>query len=81
KWSLNTEQRRAFDIIACHSMDHNAEQLRIFLGGAGGTGKSRVINALKDFFETCNQSRRFRLASFTGVAARNIAGTTLHAAL
>ncbi|KDQ54424.1 hypothetical protein JAAARDRAFT_90231, partial [Jaapia argillacea MUCL 33604] len=52
--------------------------LRMYLGGPGGTGKSRVINALKDFFVQRNQSRRLRLASYTGVAARNIGGMTLH---
>jgi hypothetical protein len=53
----------------------------MFLGGPGGTGKSRVINSLTDFFTRRGQSRRFRLASYTGVAARNITGMTLHAAL
>ncbi|KAJ6579458.1 hypothetical protein B0H10DRAFT_1835462, partial [Mycena sp. CBHHK59/15] len=47
----------------------------------GGTGKSQVIKALRDFFELRGQSRRLRLAAFTGVAARNIKGMTLHAAL
>jgi hypothetical protein len=51
------------------------------LGGPGGTGKSRVIHALTDFFKRKSQSRRLRLAAFTGVAAKNIGGTTLHTAL
>ncbi|KAJ7233265.1 hypothetical protein B0H12DRAFT_1001259, partial [Mycena haematopus] len=79
---LNTEQSRAFRIIAEHSLQkRDAEPLRMFLGGPGGTGKSRVINSLTDFFEQRGQARRFRLASYTGVAARNIMGMTLHAAL
>jgi hypothetical protein len=41
----------------------------MYLGGARGTGKSRVINALKDFFERCNQGLHFRLALYTGIAA------------
>jgi hypothetical protein len=53
----------------------------MYLGGQGGTGKSRVIDALRDFFVDMGQSRRFRLLSYTGVAARNISGMTLHAAL
>ncbi len=53
----------------------------MFLGGPGGTGKSRVIDALKEFFTAKGDSRRFRLASYTGVAARNISGMTLHSAL
>ncbi|KAJ7070384.1 hypothetical protein B0H15DRAFT_759240, partial [Mycena belliarum] len=78
---LNQEQARAFRIIADHSLDKREEPLRMFLGGPGGTGKSRVINAVTEFFTRRGQDRRFRLASYTGVAARNITGMTLHAAL
>ncbi|KZV80406.1 hypothetical protein EXIGLDRAFT_630239, partial [Exidia glandulosa HHB12029] len=81
KWTLNEEQALAFTIVAEHSMSAGRVPLRMMLNGPGGTGKSRVIHALKDWFETRNQSRRFRLASYTGVAANNISGMTLHAAL
>jgi hypothetical protein len=81
EYNLNTEQARAFKIVSKHSLQKRPEPLRMFLRGPGGTGKSRVINALKDFFERRNQSRRFRLASYTGVAAKNISGMTLHTAL
>ena len=80
-WTLNREQRRAFEIVAEHTMKDKPEQLLMYLGGPGGTGKSRVVNALRDFFETRKQTRRFRLAAYTGVAARNIGGATLHALL
>ncbi|KAF5343263.1 hypothetical protein D9757_015149 [Collybiopsis confluens] len=78
---LNTEQERAFRIIASHSQTANADPLRMFLGGEGGTGKSHVINALRVFYERQGEGRRFRLASYTGVAAKNISGMTLHSAL
>ncbi|TDL13845.1 hypothetical protein BD410DRAFT_734785, partial [Rickenella mellea] len=81
EFTLNTEQARAFRIIAEHSLRHDSPPLRMFLGGAGGTGKSRVINTLKEFFVRRQQERRLRLASYTGVAARNISGVTLHSAL
>ncbi|KAJ6484120.1 hypothetical protein C8R45DRAFT_830242, partial [Mycena sanguinolenta] len=82
EFMLNTEQARAFGIIAEHSLQkRDALPLRMFLGGPGGTGKSRVINSLTNFFKQRRQERRFRLASYTGVAARNITGMTLHAAL
>lgn len=68
-------------IIAKHSLKSHPEQLCMFLGGPGGTGKSTVIWALTDFFSRRKQERRFRLASFTGVAAKNIAGATLHSLL
>ncbi|KAJ7094149.1 hypothetical protein C8R44DRAFT_581876, partial [Mycena epipterygia] len=72
---------RTFSIVAQHSEDKNSKSLRMYLGGAGGTGKSAVITALQEFFIQRNQGRRFRLASYTGVAARHISGTTLHAVL
>lgn len=83
KWSLNTEQARAFSIVATHSRQrpHNLEPLRMYVGGPGGTGKSRVIAALTDYFALNGESRRLRLASFTGIASKNINGTTLHTAL
>jgi len=83
KWTLNTEQARAFSLIAIHSQrkPENLEHLRMYLGGPGGTGKSRVIAALTDYFAANGESRRLRLASFTGIASKNINGTTLHTAL
>ncbi|KAJ3559970.1 hypothetical protein NM688_g18 [Phlebia brevispora] len=83
EWTLNAEQAYAFRIIATHASRprHEVEQLRMFLNGPGGTGKSRVINALSDFFRRRGEERRFRLASYTGIAARNVGGITLHTSL
>lgn len=81
EWSLNDEQCRAFKIIAEHGRANNPEPLRMFIGGPTGTGKLRVINALKDFFVKQNQAQQFRLTSYMGVAAQNILGMTLHASL
>ncbi|KAJ3840148.1 hypothetical protein EV361DRAFT_801831, partial [Lentinula raphanica] len=79
--SLNDDQERAFRIIAEHSIEKTTEPLRMFIGGPGGTGKSYVIGCLNQFFQVTNQCRRFRLCSYTGVAANNINGMTLHSAL
>ncbi|KAG1743575.1 uncharacterized protein EDB91DRAFT_1003827, partial [Suillus paluster] len=46
EFKLNTEQARAFSLIAKHSLCDLPEHLCMFLGGAGGTGKSRVISAI-----------------------------------
>ena len=81
KWTLNVEQRRAFDIIARHTLEDKPEQLLMYLGGPGGTRKSRVVNTLREFFSERKETRQFRLAAYTGVAARNIGGATLHALL
>jgi hypothetical protein len=81
-WRLNDEQMLAFKIIAEHSLKQHDEPLRMYLAGPAGTGKSRVINALKDFFMRRNHKGCcFRLASYMGIAARNISGMTLHSAL
>jgi len=40
-----------------------------------------VIATLTDYFTDCGEDRRLRLTSFTGIAAKNINGTTLHTAL
>ena len=82
EWTLNVEQARAFSLIVSHSQQNQiSEPLRMYLGGPGGTGKSRVIAALTDYFGQRGESRRLRLTSFTGIAAKNINGTTLHTAL
>lgn len=82
-FELNQEQARAFSLI-CHAATKprgSGEPLRMYLGGSGGTGKSRVIIAVRNFFDRRNEGRRLRLASYTGVAAHNIGGMTVHAAL
>ena len=82
KWTLNVEQARAFSLIASHArQNQDSEPMRMYLGGPGGTGKSRIIAAMTDYFARRGESRRLRLASFTGIAAKNINGTTLHTAL
>ncbi|KAF8235804.1 hypothetical protein L208DRAFT_1255143, partial [Tricholoma matsutake] len=81
KWTLNPEQSQAFQIITEHSLHAQQEPLRMFISGPAGTGKTRVINTVKDFFEQRRQTRRFRLASYMGIAARHISSMTLHAAL
>ena len=53
----------------------------MYVAGTRGTGKSRLIHALTEFFSHRGQSWRLHCASYTGVAARNINGTTLHSAL
>ena len=81
RWTLDIDQQTAFCIVAQHADNHEAEQLKMFLSGHVGSGKSQVIKALCDFFEECNESHRLRLAAFMGIAAHNIDGVTLHAAL
>ncbi|PBK91220.1 hypothetical protein ARMGADRAFT_880192, partial [Armillaria gallica] len=81
EWTLNAKQACAFRILANHSMEDCPKALRMFLSGPGGTGKSRVINALQACFDLWKEPCRFCLASYTGVAAHNISGIMLHAVL
>ena len=77
-FSLNTEQERAFRIIANHAISANPEQLRMYLGGMGGTGKTQVIKALSSFFEGRKEAHRFVIVAPTGTAAALLGGSTYH---
>lgn len=50
KFLLNTEQKRAFDIVTHHVVMPHSNQLKMYIGGIGGTGKSRVIEAISHYF-------------------------------
>ena len=78
KFSLNTEQERAFRIIGNHAVNQQLEQLKMYLGGMGGTGKSRVIEALSYFFAIRNEAHRFVIVAPTGTAAALLGGSTYH---
>ena len=74
-FNLNSEQKRAFQIIANHAVSGSGDQLKMYLGGMGGTGKSQVIKALSYFFEKRNESHRFTIV---GSAAALLGGSTYH---
>jgi hypothetical protein len=80
-WTLDINQQTAFYIVAQHANRADPEQLKMFLLGHAGSGKSQVIKALCSFFTDRNESHCFRLTAFMGIAANNIDGVTLHAAL
>ena len=78
---LNTEQERAFRIIANHAVEPKSGQLKMYLGGMGGTGKSQVIKALMHFFKQRNESHRIVVLGPTGSSAALINGSTYHSFL
>ena len=80
-FSLNEEQERAFRIIANHTSSLTPEQLKMYLGGMGGTGKSQVIKAVIDLFKKRKESHRFIVLAPTGTAAALLNGSTYHRAL
>ena len=80
-FSLNKEQERAFRIVANHSVSPSPDQLKMYLGGMGGTGKSQVIKSLTEFFRQKNQSHRMVVLGPTGSSAALIHGSTYHSFL
>ncbi|KAF8347143.1 hypothetical protein F5887DRAFT_833569, partial [Amanita rubescens] len=82
-WTLNADQRRAFNIIAHHACDigDNVEPLRMLISGPAGSGKTQVLNALRQFFSLRGEDRRLCITSYMGIAADNVGGITLHSAL
>jgi hypothetical protein len=67
-----------FKIITNHAISANPEQLCIYLGGMGGTGKSQVIKALSFFFEGRKKAHRFIIVALTGTAATLLGGSMYH---
>lgn len=76
KQPLNNEQERAFHIIANHLSLPHQKQLLMYLGGMGGTGKTKVINSVLAFFAEREESYRFKVLAPTGSAAALIGGNT-----
>lgn len=81
KFTLNEEQARAFKLVANHATLDKPPQLKMYLGGMAGTGKSQVIKALMEFFEKRDETYRFTCMAPTGSAASLIGGSTYHSML
>ena len=81
KFKLNKEQERAFNIVSHHSVMPESEQLKMYIGGMGGTGKSQIIKAISAFFHTQNEAHRFLIVAPTGSAAALLGGSTYHSVL
>jgi cysteine synthase len=77
-FQLNAEQERAFHIVTNHSCSSTSEQLKMHIGGMGGTGKSQVLKALMEFFKHKKESHRFVIVAPTGSAAALLGGSTYH---
>jgi hypothetical protein len=73
----------AFRIITNHSLGNRdfGEQLRIGIFGEGGTGKSRLIQAIEAWFVLLHRRQELVITTMTGTAAVKIGGTTLHSVI
>ena len=81
EFELNDAQERAFRIVANHATLATTNQLKMYLGGMGGTGKLRVIKALVSFFKMRNEGHKILILAPTGSAAALLTGYTYHSAL
>jgi hypothetical protein len=79
-FTLNVEQRRAFHLIAYHTLRWTALPERLLMGvfGEGGTGKTQVIRAVRAWFTRLNKANELLVTATTGTAAVNIDGRTVH---
>jgi putative ribosome biogenesis GTPase RsgA len=75
KFSLNAEQETAFKLFTdLKNINHRI----VYCCGEGGAGKSPIINVIANFFDINNMIKRLFIGAFTGTAAFNIRGSTLH---
>ena len=91
EYGLDSDQELAFVTIAQHILKvdmhergllkDKPQQMIFYLGGEGGTGKSKVLNALTGFLESVGLRHTIRMGAKTGCAAGNIGGSTLHSLL
>ena len=81
---LKVDQLRAYQIIVWHLeetlADRNPPLLHLIINGEGGTGKSRLIEAITNYFAYRGVSHYLVKMAYTGVAASHIQGVTCHSA-
>lgn len=55
RFQLNKEQDCAFCIMTNHASSPDSDQLKLYIGGMAGMGKSQVLKALLEFFSLKNE--------------------------
>ena len=86
-WTLNKLQSMAV-LLPAAFLDERGTRLQEeggrqhfqYIGGEGGTGKSRVIHAIKDMLRLKNGLHTLLLTGASGITAALIGGVTLHSA-
>ncbi|KAJ3455137.1 hypothetical protein MRS44_013737 [Fusarium solani] len=84
-YTLSYLQSLALQLV-CSFLDRyaanpdSAGQHLQYIGGLGGTGKSRIVDALRYVFAARGQSHHLQITGTSGSAAAQIGGTTLHSA-
>ena len=76
---LSAKQRFAFDLILDHTFGHaQNNQLLLLIVGTAGTGKSFLINSVRNLFEEQGLPDAVKITAPTGIAAANISGSTIY---
>ncbi|SJL18287.1 uncharacterized protein ARMOST_21872 [Armillaria ostoyae] len=78
EFGLNKEQERAYRIIVQHTQSPLPDQLRMYIGGMGGTGKTQVLKAVMKYFDSKEESHRMIRVAPTGTASSLVKGSTYH---
>src|SRR5579859_1872006 len=82
-FSLNTEQSRALQIVCNHAVGNyppQEPQLLMVVLGAGGTGKSTLIEHIRMWFRRNGRGKELIVTATTGSTAIKINGSTVHSA-
>jgi Helitron helicase-like domain at N-terminus/PIF1-like helicase len=82
---LNWKQKRTVSMVFYHALRlqgkqaaEKHEQFLLYVGGEGGTGKSRIIDAVRLGMGLLGRDREVFVAAYTGNAAKNVEGSTIH---
>lgn len=78
EFSSNNEQECTFCIVANHIALNETEQLKMFTGRMGRTGKSQVLKILMKFFQKRNETHHFVVVVLTGNVASLLGDSTYH---
>jgi hypothetical protein len=83
EFTLNNEQALAFRILADQTLGRSriGDQLLMGIFGEGGTGKSRLIDAIRGWFKALRRENELVVTATTGTAAFKIGGKTLHSSV
>lgn len=80
--ALSKTQRKAYDIVYRHGFGNQQnEQLLMIVIGTAGTGKSYLINCIRQLYAQFDRSQCLKITAPTGIAASNIYGCTVHSLL
>jgi len=79
--NLNIDQTIIFSKIKGHLNSDSTENLRMFVSGCGGTGKSYLINTIAQWLSATNANAKsisVAITAPTGLAAYNVGGVIIH---